>query len=93
MLGGLISLAIGWIFYWRSGVQLRNEAARLRDESAQLRRLNEMLLGIAEDAGLVKLIRNDKGEITGRYVELSIHFQETGSLTANPTVERSEKKP
>lgn len=60
LFGGLIT----WFYYKRSGDELVREAERLR-------RLATIMLNATEDAGFVKLNRNQSGEIRGRLVPLS----------------------
>jgi hypothetical protein len=58
VLGNLIGALVQWLFS-------RQSSKELREEAAQLRRLNEMVLRVMEKEGWIELQRNEEGEITG----------------------------
>jgi hypothetical protein len=46
-----------------------------------------------EDAGLVKLNRNEKGEIVGRIIEATVVFQGSTAMSGNLELNHSQKAP
>ena len=68
LIGSLLGAGFGWgvshYYYVESGKDLEMEAAKLR-------RLNTIMLTGMENAGWVKLNRDQAGEITGLIIDLS----------------------
>lgn len=84
LLGGLISWYFSRLYYKKSGDELRDEAARLRH-------LSHIMLNAMEDAGLVKLNRDQSGEIKGRVVELGTVFEGSTTMGGNLQVNKTAK--
>ncbi|MDX6501363.1 MAG: hypothetical protein QOG23_4623 [Blastocatellia bacterium] len=84
LLGALITWFFSRRYYTKATVDLVNEASKLRH-------LNTIMLNAMEDAGLVKLNRNEKGEIVGRIIEASVVFQGSTTMTGNLEVNQSQK--
>jgi hypothetical protein len=80
LLGGLIT----WFYYKRSGDELAKEAARLRH-------LSTVMLNAMEDAGLVKLNRDQSGEIKGRVIPLSAVFEGGTQMFGEFQVTKAQK--
>ena len=84
LVGVLFGVLVSWIFYRKSGKELTAESARLR-------RLSEIMLYAMEDAGLVKLNRNQAGEIVGRTIEAQVAVQASAIATVDATVIRKSE--
>lgn len=80
LLGGLIT----WFYYKRSGDELAKEAARLRH-------LSTVMLNAMEDAGLVKLNRDQSSEIKGRVIPLSAVFEGGTQMFGELQVTKAQK--
>lgn len=80
----LISILVGslvtWFFSWRYYAKAGEE---LQDEAAKLRQLNDLLLRGLENAGLMKVARDESGQPTGLIIELEAHIKATSSMSAN----------
>ena len=76
LLGGLVTWYFSRSYYRKAGADLVNEAAKLRH-------LSSIMLHAMEDAGLVKLIRDEMGEIVGRKVEASVIFEGSSTMTGD----------
>lgn len=72
--GSLITWFFAWLYYEKAGRELKQE-------SAELRRLNQILLSGLENAGLMKIARDPEGNPTGVIVEATGHAR--GSSTAS----------
>lgn len=68
----LVGAFITWYFSRR---YYKKAGADLVKEAAELRHLSTIMLNAMEDAGLVKLNRNEAGEPVGRIVEMSALFE------------------
>jgi hypothetical protein len=84
LLGGLITWYFSRLYYRKAGNELRDEAARLRH-------LSNIMLNAMEDAGLVKLNRDQLREIKGRVVELSAVFEGSTTLGGDLQVNKPAK--
>jgi hypothetical protein len=88
---GIVGIIIGIIV---PGYLYKMSTKDLVDSTRTTARRVEMVIRGLEQAGLIKPVRNDKGETTGFKVELSAHgIAATTSGTANLTVTTSEQKP
>lgn len=78
LIGVLVGALTTWYFslryYKKAGADLGNEAAKLRH-------LSSVMLNAMEDAGLVELNRNGKGEPIGRYIEPSVLFESRSTMS------------
>lgn len=73
------TLSVGSIAYaWHTN---RKASQELRAEAARLRQLSELILRGLENAGLVKVSRDDGGNSTGLVVEFAGHLSGKGSVT------------
>jgi len=79
----LISILVGsvvtWFFSWRYYAKAGKE---LQEETAKLRQLNELLLRGLENAGLMKVARDESGQPTGLVIELEAHIKAMSSMSA-----------
>src|SRR5438105_3180711 len=85
LFGAFITWHFSRRYYRKATVDLVNEASKLRH-------LNTIMLNAMEDAGLVKLNRNEKGEIVGRIVEANVVFKGSTTMTGNLEVTPSPEK-
>lgn len=86
----LVSILVGLVggfvtslyFAWQSGKELRAE-------SAELRKLLNITLRVLADAGMVDLVQDEHGNVTGRYVDLKATgaIRSTGTATLTTTQE------
>lgn len=86
LLGALVTWYFSRRYYTRASADLVSEASRLRH-------LNTIMLNAMEDAGLVKLNRNEKGEIVGRIIEATVVFQGSTAMSGNLELNHSQKAP
>jgi hypothetical protein len=75
VIGAVITWFFSWLYYAKSGKQLVQEAAKLRQ-------LNELLLRGMENAGLMKIARDESGQPTGLVIELEAHIGASSSMSA-----------
>jgi hypothetical protein len=61
--GALLAWFIALRFYKRSSKDLKKEAADLKKEASELRKDNKLILRGLENAGFIKLDRDEKGNI------------------------------
>ncbi len=82
VLGGIITWLVSWCYYKRAGQELK-------DEAAELRRLNTLMLQGMQHAGWIKLNRGPSGEITG--FEKTLYLRgESHEEFGNPTISNSQ---
>lgn len=62
------NLVVGWLFYWRSGKDLRLEANQLREESARVRDLVNLLAHGLEASGYLKDVVWDEHGVLKSYI-------------------------
>jgi hypothetical protein len=77
--GVLGNLLVGYLFYQRSGTELKHEAGLLREETGQTRRLVDVLAHALESAGAIQVTWDDKGNlhdfvVKARTVPLAAEF-------------------
>ena len=73
--GSGITWFFAWVYYERAGRELKHE-------SAELRRLNGILLSGLENAGLMKIARDAEGNPTGVIVEAAASAKGTATVRA-----------
>ncbi|MBA5689145.1 hypothetical protein [Rugamonas apoptosis] len=74
--GGLVTWFFSWLYYARAGRELQQEAG-------ELRRLNGVLLRGLENAGLMKVARDDQGNATGLIIEAEVTARAKATMTTN----------
>jgi hypothetical protein len=78
--GVLGNLLVGYLFYQRSGAELRTEAERLRQESGHVRTLLNTLAHALEAGGQIEGVWNEDGELQSFVVRKDAALQATASL-------------
>jgi hypothetical protein len=73
VIGGVISLLVSLAFYVPAARSLEREAARLYDRTT-------LILRALEEAGLVKLTRDERGDIVG--IEINVRMFSRGGSNA-----------
>lgn len=89
LLGVIAGAVTSWLFALQSGKDLRAETARLR-------KLHSITLDILADAFNVRLLRDEHGEITGKFVSIrgSLNVvDEPDTIVATGEVRDPEPKP
>jgi len=87
VLGGVITLIVSWVFYWRTSADLQHKVAALAEQSRQLELLISIVAGAMENRGLISVDRNAAGDITGLSVTVPAEPATGGSIgAALPTV-------
>lgn len=81
-IGGIITWLVAWYYYREAGQELKNEAA-------ELRRLNALMLHGMEYAGWIKLSRDNSGQILGFEQVIRPKSIESAAGVGNPTVKVS----
>jgi hypothetical protein len=84
LLGGLITWYFSRLYYRKAGDELR-------DQSARLEHLSNIMLNAMEDAQLVKLNRGQSGEIKGRVVQLSAVFEGHTTLGGDLQIKKNDE--
>ncbi len=85
VVGGLITVAVAWAFFYVGSQQLRKHVDHLIT-------LINIILRSLENAGLAELNRDEDGNIVGLvvYLELKEALKAVGSLTAKGTVRHAD---
>src|SRR6266851_2082141 len=83
-----VGAVITWYFSWR---YYKKAGADLVKEAEKLLHLNNIMLNAMEDAGLVKLNRNEAGETVGRRVEVSAVFEGHSTMMGDLEVKHVHK--
>jgi hypothetical protein len=78
-IGGIITWLVAWYYYRKAGQELKQEAA-------ELRRLNNLMLHGMEHADWIKLTRNNFGQILGFEQIISPKSIDSTAGVGNPTV-------
>jgi hypothetical protein len=79
IIGGVITLLISRWYYIKASEDLRLESAALRSKV-------DIVLRALEEYGIVKLVRDKSGEITGITIHGVVSMTGTGSIIAKATV-------
>ncbi|MEK6333474.1 MAG: hypothetical protein AABM67_00900 [Acidobacteriota bacterium] len=73
VIGGLITWFVAWIYYKKAGAELLRESERLT-------RLHDIALNALEDAGLIRLNRDNKLRPIGRAIHARDIDREHGTV-------------
>jgi len=71
VLGGVITLIVSWVFYWRASADLQHKVAALDEHSRRLEFLVTVVAGAMENRGLIAVDRDGMGRITG--LSVTVH--------------------
>ena len=82
-IGAIITWLVAWYYYWKAGQELKQEAA-------ELRRLNNLMLLSMEHASWIKLTRNNSGQILGFEQIVSPKSIDSAAGVGNPTIKASQ---
>jgi len=85
LVGGVITWLLAWYYY-------RRASEELKEESAELRRLNNLMLRGMENAGWVKLNKDESGNVAGFIIEGQLIFSESDTMSADSTVTRNSEE-
>ena len=85
LVGGAITWLVAWYYYSRASRELNEEAA-------ELRRLNNLMLRGMENAGWVKLNRDESGKVVGFIIEGQATFSGKTTMSADLTVTRKSEE-
>ena len=95
----LFSIAVGAVITWYVARRYYIQAAiDLEEETKVLRNLLRITLTALEDAKMVKLVRDESGQITGRYnelrgdVKLPLNFTVSGTMEPGPSLNKVDGK-